>query len=54
MGITSIIALQFLIGIIFILIGVLKKKKVVWLLGIILLMGSLGLAFMVWNALSFM
>lgn len=54
MGISSVIFILFLLAIIFLVVGFVVRKKILKGIGLLLLLVSLGLGFIVYNALSYM
>lgn len=54
MGISGIILITFLIAIIFLIIGFVKRNRMLKVISIIAFAISIGLFLLVWNALNYM
>lgn len=54
MGISGIILITFLLAIIFLIVGFIKKNRVLKIISIVAFVVSIGLFLLVWNTLSCM
>ncbi len=54
MGISGVILIAFLVGIIFLTVGFIKRNRILKFISIIAFAISIGLFLLVWNALSYM